>query len=162
MSASLDLLNEAVSKFGGLVASEHARIRDALLPELDESRAGVRKRAIHCLSAPWHSAVRARMCSRAASRPERAPCAGALAPHLSDALLDGVVKHLLERLKAPDNRPEAARTYMHSVAAIRRGIPALASCPGPCGPRELPHAWLRMFGYAPRPACLAWVPAWGA
>ena len=45
-------MNEIVSKFGGLVASDHARIRDCLLPELDESRAGVRKRAIHCLSAP--------------------------------------------------------------------------------------------------------------
>ena len=52
VSASLDLLNEVLSKFGGLVASEHARLRNALLPELDESRAGVRKRAIHCLSAP--------------------------------------------------------------------------------------------------------------
>lgn len=66
------------------------------------------------------------MCSNAASRRERELCAGALAPHLSDALLDGVVKHLLERLKAPDNRPEAARTYMHSVAAIRCGSPAHA------------------------------------
>lgn len=56
VSASLDLLNEVVSKFGGLVAGEHARVRDCLLPELDESRAGVRKRAIHCLSAPWHRA----------------------------------------------------------------------------------------------------------
>ncbi|KAK9835209.1 hypothetical protein WJX81_005880 [Elliptochloris bilobata] len=94
VSASLDLMNEVVSKFGGLVAAEHARICDCLLPELDESRAGVRKRAIHCLSA--------------------------LAPHLTDALLDGVVKHLLQRLQAPHSRPEAARTHMQSLAAMSR------------------------------------------
>ena len=51
VSASLDLLCEVVGRFGDLVSAEHARIRDCLLPELDESRAGVRKRAIHCLSA---------------------------------------------------------------------------------------------------------------
>ena len=53
--------------------------------------------------------------------------AGALAPHLTDELLDGVVSHLIQRLEAPGNRAEAARTYMHSLAAIRPA-PAPPAC----------------------------------
>jgi hypothetical protein len=48
-NASLEVLNEALSKFGGLMTESHAMLRDALLPVLEESRSGLRKRAVHCM-----------------------------------------------------------------------------------------------------------------
>ena len=48
-NASLEILNDLLNKFGGLMAGDHARLRDSLLPLLEDNRAGVKKRAIHCL-----------------------------------------------------------------------------------------------------------------
>ena len=65
----------------------------ALLPELDESRAGVRKRAIQCL----------------------ASLAAALPPPSLDDLCDSV----FGRLEGQALKQEAARTYIQAVGAIR-------------------------------------------
>lgn len=46
---SLDILGEVLSKFGGLVSAEHARVRTAVVPLLDDSRSSLRKRALQCL-----------------------------------------------------------------------------------------------------------------
>lgn len=48
---SLDILADVLTKFGGLVGGEHARVRAALAPLLDDSRAALRKRALHCMGA---------------------------------------------------------------------------------------------------------------
>jgi hypothetical protein len=46
---SLELMTELLSRFGGLLAADHANISAAVLPHLDDSRALIRKRALHCL-----------------------------------------------------------------------------------------------------------------
>ena len=45
LTKSLPLLFVA----GALVAAEHARVKEALLPHLEEPRQQLRKRALHCL-----------------------------------------------------------------------------------------------------------------
>lgn len=59
VSSSLDILAELTARYGGVLPDQEG-LKRALLPELDESRAGVRKRAIQCLaslaaSLPPHS-----------------------------------------------------------------------------------------------------------
>lgn len=49
VSASLDILAELAARYGGQLPDPEG-LKKALLPELDESRAGVRKRAIQCLA----------------------------------------------------------------------------------------------------------------
>lgn len=49
VSASLDILAELTARYGALLPDPEG-LKRALLPELDESRAGVRKRAIQCLA----------------------------------------------------------------------------------------------------------------
>ena len=44
----LDLLTDLAARYGPLLPDPDA-LKAALLPELGESRAGIRKRAIHCL-----------------------------------------------------------------------------------------------------------------
>eukprot|EP00983_Pelagomonas_calceolata_P042853 1138678-Pelagomonas_calceolata.AAC.13 len=49
ISDSLDILAEVTQKFGNLLVAEHARIKATLVPLLDDARAPIRKRAMHCL-----------------------------------------------------------------------------------------------------------------
>ena len=67
VNASLEILNELLNKFGGLMAGDHARLRDTILPLLEDNRAGVKKRAIHCLGEAVHGFL---SCTRQASRME--------------------------------------------------------------------------------------------
>ena len=46
---SLELMTELLARFGGLLSADHANIAAAVLPHLDDSRALIRKRALHCL-----------------------------------------------------------------------------------------------------------------
>ena len=64
VNASLEILNDLLNKFGGLMAGDHARLRDSLLPLLEDNRAGVKKRAIHCLGEAAHGFL---LCARHAS-----------------------------------------------------------------------------------------------
>ncbi len=50
VSDSIEVLGELADKIGPGLASEHQRIRDALLPYLNDSRAQVRRRVLHTLS----------------------------------------------------------------------------------------------------------------
>ena len=53
VSDSLDITQELLGRYGGLMAVEqHEVLQDALLPLLDEQRGGLRKRAISGLGAP--------------------------------------------------------------------------------------------------------------
>ncbi len=49
MGGSLDILAELTTRYGASLPDQEG-LKKALLPELDESRAGVRKRAIQCLA----------------------------------------------------------------------------------------------------------------
>ena len=49
VSASLEVLNDLLTRFGGLMTEDHARLIDNLLPLLEGNRSGVKKRATHCL-----------------------------------------------------------------------------------------------------------------
>ena len=49
VSSSLDILAELTARYGSVLPDQEG-LKRALLPELDESRAGVRKRAIQCLA----------------------------------------------------------------------------------------------------------------
>lgn len=49
VSSSLDILAELTARYGAQLPDQEG-LKRALLPELDESRAGVRKRAIQCLA----------------------------------------------------------------------------------------------------------------
>lgn len=49
VSDSLDILNDVISKFGNLVAAEHGKVTNALLPFLDNNRTVIRKRGLQSL-----------------------------------------------------------------------------------------------------------------
>ena len=46
---SLDIINDLVTKFGNQMQDELSSVTEAVIPELDSSRSGIRKRAIQCL-----------------------------------------------------------------------------------------------------------------
>jgi cullin-associated NEDD8-dissociated protein 1 len=50
VGSSLDILAELTARYGAALPDQEG-LKRALLPELAESRAGVRKRAIQCLAA---------------------------------------------------------------------------------------------------------------
>lgn len=53
MSDSLDISHELLSRYGSQMSVEqHTALRQALLPLLNETRGGLRKRAINCLGVP--------------------------------------------------------------------------------------------------------------
>ncbi|KAK9816878.1 hypothetical protein WJX72_006469 [[Myrmecia] bisecta] len=96
VNESLDITNEVINKFGGLIKSDHAKLKDSLLPQLDETRAGLRKRAIHCL--------------------------GSLSQHLTDKLLEELMEHIFNRLEAKKVAPDVAHTYMQLLGTVSRSI----------------------------------------
>lgn len=51
LTDSLDILTDVVAKFGHLLPEQHATIVQLLQPYLDDSRQGIRKRALHCIGA---------------------------------------------------------------------------------------------------------------
>ncbi len=50
MNECLDNLAEAMSRFGSLVPPCHQELVDKVLPLLDDNRAALRRRAMHCIS----------------------------------------------------------------------------------------------------------------
>ena len=42
-SECLDILHEVLHRFGAIIAEEHERLKEAILPELDSGRAGIRQ-----------------------------------------------------------------------------------------------------------------------
>jgi cullin-associated NEDD8-dissociated protein 1 len=97
VAASLDILAELTARYGSLLPDPEG-LKKALLPELDESRAGVRKRAIQCLAS--------------------------LAAALQPASLDDLCDTVFTRLEGKGLKPDTARTYIQAVGGIRCGRPA--------------------------------------
>eukprot|EP00195_Chlamydomonas_chlamydogama_P007020 CAMPEP_0202892974 /NCGR_PEP_ID=MMETSP1392-20130828/2632_1 /ASSEMBLY_ACC=CAM_ASM_000868 /TAXON_ID=225041 /ORGANISM="Chlamydomonas chlamydogama, Strain SAG 11-48b" /LENGTH=1235 /DNA_ID=CAMNT_0049577131 /DNA_START=157 /DNA_END=3864 /DNA_ORIENTATION=- len=93
---SLEILTDVLGKFGGLVVSEHTRIRDCLLGQLDDSRAALRKRALQGLAA--------------------------VSVYLADELLDQVITQLLGKLQQKGLKADIARTYIQSIGQISRAV----------------------------------------
>ncbi|KAF5826060.1 armadillo-type protein [Dunaliella salina] len=98
VSDSLDILAEVTQKFGNLLVAEHARIKATLVPLLDDARAPIRKRAMHCLAA--------------------------MSVYMNDGLLDEVVSHLLQRLKEGQKviKPDVLRSYVAAVGHVSRSV----------------------------------------
>lgn len=51
---SLDILVEALGRFGHYVSGQHELLLQTLLPHLDDNRAGVRKRALQAVGEQGH------------------------------------------------------------------------------------------------------------
>ncbi|EIE20950.1 TIP120-domain-containing protein [Coccomyxa subellipsoidea C-169] len=93
-TASLDIMNDVLLKFGPMLGTEHTQLKAILLQELIGTRAGIRKRAITCL--------------------------GSLVPYLSDALLDSVSLEILKELQGPGANSEATRVLIQALSAVGR------------------------------------------
>ncbi|GFH06744.1 TIP120 domain-containing protein, partial [Haematococcus lacustris] len=92
---ALDILTEVLLKFGSLLGSLLGAIQVALLSLLDDPRAAVRKRAMHCT--------------------------GALSMFLPDAPLASLVQSLLERLQQPGLKPDMVHIYVQAMGQVRGG-----------------------------------------
>ncbi|PRW59351.1 cullin-associated NEDD8-dissociated 1 isoform B [Chlorella sorokiniana] len=95
VAASLDILAELTARYGSLLPDPEG-LKKALLPELDESRAGVRKRAIQCLAS--------------------------LAAALQPASLDDLCDTVFTRLEGKGLKPDTARTYIQAVGGISKSV----------------------------------------
>lgn len=96
VSDSLEILTDVVTKFGGIITTDHPRIQDCLLANLDDGRAPVRKRALQCLAA--------------------------LSGYLTDDLLNEVAEHLLAKLGSISGKPDCTRTYVQAIGQISRAV----------------------------------------
>ncbi len=98
-SNSLDSLIEIASRHGASLPDIDT-LRDALIPELDASRAGIRKRAIHCLAL--------------------------LASYLPTASLDSLCEAIFTRLESSSGTSsrskEQARTYIQALGALSKSV----------------------------------------
>ena len=98
-SNSLDSLIEIASRHGASLPNIDT-LRDALIPELDASRAGIRKRAIHCLAL--------------------------LASYLPTASLDSLCDAIFTRLESAatgtSKSKEQARSYIQALGALSKSV----------------------------------------
>jgi cullin-associated NEDD8-dissociated protein 1 len=98
-SNSLDSLIEIASRHGAALPNIDT-LRDALIPELDASRAGIRKRAIHCLAL--------------------------LASYLPTPSLDSLCEAIFTRLEmstgTTSTNKEQARSYIQALGALSKSV----------------------------------------
>jgi hypothetical protein len=59
MSDGLDILVELALKFGHQLQEQYSGMLAIVLPSLDDNRAGIRKRALHCIGACSEEGARA-------------------------------------------------------------------------------------------------------
>lgn len=93
VASTMDILGELTLRFGSQLTDADS-IKSALLPELDQSRAGIRKKAIQCLAA--------------------------LAKSLSESSMSSLVSLTCGKLENGSLKPEAARTYVQLLGALCR------------------------------------------
>ena len=94
-SNSLDALIEIAARHGASLPNPDA-LRLALMPELDASRAGIRKRAIHCLAL--------------------------LASFLPNEALDALANDIFTRLDIPGGKKDQIQTYIQALGALSRSV----------------------------------------
>eukprot|EP00854_Cymbomonas_tetramitiformis_P027737 gene27737-34245_t len=95
-SECLDIIQEEAQRFGIHMTSLHEPLKDCLLPQLCNTRAGLRKRAILCTA------------SIAASMP--------------DVMLVGVCEHAISGLADKTKKPDITRTYVQMIGALSRSV----------------------------------------
>ncbi|GAX78344.1 hypothetical protein CEUSTIGMA_g5786.t1 [Chlamydomonas eustigma] len=97
VSEALDILTDLLSRFGGLVPAEHARIKECTLGYLGDVKVMLRKRAMSCLAA--------------------------VSVHLNDALLEGVVTEILAQLASGKGlKADVVRLYIQAIGNISRSV----------------------------------------
>lgn len=97
----IDILSELLRRFGRCVQTDHERIMNVLLSQLQEARAIIKKRASICL--------------------------GSLSTVISDELLDLMVKIILQQISKAETEKYpghllAIRTYIHSIGMVSRCV----------------------------------------
>lgn len=107
-SNSLDALIEIAARHGAALPNPDA-LRLALMPELDASRAGIRKRAIHCLAL--------------------------LASFLPTEALDALANDIFTRLDTPGGKKDQIQTYIQALGALSKSVGFKL---GPHMPRAVP------------------------
>ena len=133
MSDALDTLCELLARFGGLLPAEQmARVQALALGYLGESKAALRKKAMHCLGEGWGGAGpgpgrvgqrRYTIIRGPTTYPSIAPppSPAAASVHLPDPLLDEAVTQLQAQLSAPKGqlRADVVRIYVQAVGQVR-------------------------------------------
>ena len=130
MSDALDTLCELLARFGGLLPAEQmARVQALALGYLGESKAALRKKAMHCLGEGWGGAGPGpgrvgqhypQSYNLSLYRPPPlSPAAASV--HLPDPLLDEAVAQLQAQLSAPKGqlRADVVRIYVQAVGQVR-------------------------------------------
>ncbi|XP_058214981.1 cullin-associated NEDD8-dissociated protein 1 [Rhododendron vialii] len=92
----LDILCDALHKYGNLMASDHEVLLGALLPQLSSNQASVRKKAVSCLAS--------------------------LASSLSDDLLAKSTIEVVRLLKTKGKKSEMTRTNIQMIGALSRAV----------------------------------------
>ena len=120
-AASLDIMNDILLKFGHLLGSEQAQLKDILLQGLVDPKPVIRKRAVSCLgdSPSCHpAAVQSRSCFQGNGFSTMTDCAGSLVPYLPDSALEQVATHIMQGLKASQGNEEALRIWSQALGAM--------------------------------------------
>lgn len=89
----LDILTTIAGKYTTALAEHHRSLKEIIFLELDGNKAGVRKRAMHCLAA--------------------------MAPHLHEILFNEACDALINGLNYPSSA-DAIRTYVQATAFVAR------------------------------------------
>jgi len=100
----LGILHEVIRKFGSALSEDTSRnvadtaeaVLECLLPLMDEPRAGIRKRVIHCIAS--------------------------LSTHLNNALLGKVCNEIFEPLSNASVTTDASQAYLHLLGAVSRSV----------------------------------------
>eukprot|EP00850_Spirogloea_muscicola_P001350 SM000005S17147 [mRNA] locus=s5:408611:419235:+ [translate_table: standard] len=95
-SDCLDLLADVLQRFGWMMMEQHKQMLDALLVQLDSPRAGLRKRAIQCLAS--------------------------LSSSMSDALLLGVTRAIVQQMVKAKSKVDIVRSYIQMIGALCRAV----------------------------------------
>uniref|UniRef100_A0A5B7B384 Cullin-associated NEDD8-dissociated protein 1 n=1 Tax=Davidia involucrata TaxID=16924 RepID=A0A5B7B384_DAVIN len=92
----LEILCDALHKFGNLMASDHELLLGALLPQLSSNQGSVRKKTVSCIAS--------------------------LASSLSDDLLAKATVEVVRLLKNKGTKPEMTRTNIQMIGALSRAV----------------------------------------
>jgi cullin-associated NEDD8-dissociated protein 1 len=90
----LDILTTLAGKYTSALAHHHQSMKEAVFAELDGNKAGIRKRAMHCLAA--------------------------MAPHMSEQLFHGACDALAKGLESSGGSTDSPRTYLQATAFVTR------------------------------------------
>ncbi len=124
-AASLDIMNDILLKFGHLLGSEQAQLKDILLQGLVDPKPVIRKRAVSCLGGSLFQHTKelpavftSWSCFSDNGFTMTADHAGSLVPYLPDSALEQVATHIMQGLKASQGNEEAMRIWSQALGAM--------------------------------------------